>query len=491
MDSHIVVRTRDDIIDYVNARPSQPKILLLVTIALGGIFIDAYDLVVLGTATEQLTEQFGLSPFHLSMIMTAMPFGALIGALVGGIYTDKFGRKLLFTIDLILLVVATIGAALAPNATVLLIFRFLMGIGIGLDMPVALSFISELSNTKTKGRNVNYWQVFWYIATVTTAFIVIAVYALGAGDDAWRWSVGLGAVFAVIILILRFMYLKESPMWAAKNSSLNDAAKTLEKTYNISVRIEDDGGSDRPEEAQNPTKLPLGIIFNKRYGRRTILAMVIAATQGMEYYAIGLYIPVLLTTILNGGRLETLGGTAVINVFGILGGLAGAHLSARFGMRRLAIMGYIIVIFSMAFIGLLSGAVSIWLIAGVIGLFIFGHSSGPGPQGKSIGALSYPTILRGYGTGAVEAASRVGGMFGTFFFPVLLAAFGLDGTMLFLILAPAVGLVAALIIKWDPTNKGPEIEAEHDDVIKEIERSGVVSAISESRRPPFQTSSKN
>src|SRR5699024_7508747 len=137
----------------------------------------------------------------------------------------------------------------------------------------------------------------------------------------------------------------------------------------------------------------------------------------------------ILSIALSESRTSVLLGTAAINVFGIIGGLAGAHFTQRIGMRRLAIFGYVAVIASLVFISIWFNSVSIWVSAAVIAVFIMGHSSGPGTQGKTIGALSYPTSLRGYGTGAVEAASRVGGILGTFLFPVLIAAFMVSGAM--------------------------------------------------------------
>ncbi|MEN1969887.1 MFS transporter [Lentibacillus sp. N15] len=468
MQNELIVKSKDDIIRFVDQNPTKKRTLLLILIALGGIFLDAYDLTILGTATDQLTSEFNLSPFALSSIMTIMPIGALIGALIGGVFTDRFGRKLMFLIDLILLALSAAGAALAPNPEWLFVFRFLMGLGIGLDMPIALSFIAEFSNSKTRGRNVNYWQVFWYIATVSSTLIVMGLYALNTGDSLWRWSVGFGAVIAVIVLVLRLIFLGESPMWAAKNLSLKEAAKVLENTYNVSVKLEQQPGLVQEKRNKEIEKSLLKVIFNKKYRPRTILASVIAATQGMEYYAVGLYIPLIAVFVVGEGKLESLTGTALINVAGIIGAFVGAQLTIKYGTRKIAIFGYLIVLLSMVLIGIVYGnGISMWLTVALISLFIFGHSAGPGPQGKTIGTLSYPTILRGYGTGFVEASSRVGGMIGTFAFPIILNAVGLAGTMLILTFAPIVGLITSLIIKWDPVGK--DIEQEEEEIVQYLE----------------------
>lgn len=80
----ITIHTKQDIIDYVNGQKNKKRTALLLIIVLGTIFLDAYDLTILGTATDQLTSEFKLSPSYLSFVMTAMPFGALFGAAIGG-----------------------------------------------------------------------------------------------------------------------------------------------------------------------------------------------------------------------------------------------------------------------------------------------------------------------------------------------------------------------------------------------------------------------
>ncbi|WP_394877535.1 MFS transporter [Mammaliicoccus lentus] len=454
----ITIHTKQDIVDYVNERKTTKRTSLLLIIVLGTIFLDAYDLTILGTATDQLTEEFNLSATYLSFVMTAMPFGALIGAAIGGFYADKLGRKLILSISLISLIIGALGAALSPTPFILLCFRLLMGFAIGMDSPVAFTFIAEISNKKDKGRNVNYWQVVWYIAVVSSALIVILLYELGTGTWLWRYSVGLGAVFATIILVLRLFYLSESPTWSMKNKTLTQATRELEKNYNIKVKLEPNKGEDESYR-KTEVKHPLRTLFNKRYRKRTILATSIATLQGMQYYAIGLYIPLIAIYIIGDNKIESLSGTALINVAGIIGGLVGALLTTKYGARKLTMIGFSIVGCSMLVIGFFYGHTYTWLIALMVAFFLFGHAGGPGTQGKAIGALSYPTILRGKGTGFVESVSRFGSMFGTFIFPIILANFGLNNTILFLAAVPILGLIITTVIKWEPVGK----DVEHED----------------------------
>lgn len=164
----VVLRSVADVSRFIDNRPGSRGSILIVMIALGGVFVDAYDFTSLGIGVVQLKSEFDLSPLALGSVTAMMAFGAFLGALWGGYFTDRVGRLRMFLLDLLFLVVAAIGAALSVNLVMLLAFRFLMGVGVGLDFPVALSFIAEFVAEKRKGGNVNLWQVMWYVAASCT-----------------------------------------------------------------------------------------------------------------------------------------------------------------------------------------------------------------------------------------------------------------------------------------------------------------------------------
>src|SRR5699024_5389642 len=111
---------------------------------------------------------------------------------------------------------------------------------------------------------------------------------------------------------------------------------------NIKVKLEPNKGEDESYR-KTEVKHPLSTLFNKRYRKRTILATSIATLQGMQYYAIGLYIPLIAIYIIGDNKIESLSGTALINVAGIIGGLVGALLTTKYGARKLTMIGFSIV----------------------------------------------------------------------------------------------------------------------------------------------------
>ena len=304
-----------------------------------------------------------------------------------------------------------------------------MGFAIGMDSPVAFTFIAEISNLKHKGRNVNYWQVVWYVAIVTSALVVTAFFMLGAGAHLWRYAVGFGALIAFVLYILRIKYLHESPTWVINHYSLEKATEFIRKYYHKDIHLEgtleDDLNSDVTSPHNSWTDL-----FKPRYIKRIILATAISTLQGMQYYGVGLYIPIIATYLISKDKIGVLLGTAIVNIAGILGAYLGAQLTYKLGTRKLTMIGFTLVLLSMVC----------------------------GTQGKTIGALSFPTHLRSQATGFVESVSRTGSIIGTFVFPIILAAVGLTNTMLILSIVPLLGIIITVSIKWEAVGKHIEVE---------------------------------
>ncbi len=183
-------------------------------------------------------------------------------------------------------------------------------------------------------------------------------------------------------------------------------------------------------------------------------------TQSAEYFAIGFNLPSISTKLFGANFIFAILGAIVFNLFGIVGGFAGSAATAALGVRRLAIGGYILVIASLIALVAFGPQLSTAAASLLLGLFIFGHSMGPGAQGMTMAALSFPTRIRGIGTGWGQAMVRVGSIGGFYFFPLLVAAVGMRGMLLLLILVPLAGLIAAVTIRWEPV--GEDIEAEGD-----------------------------
>jgi MFS family permease len=465
----IVVREARDVVEAINTglvRGGNEK--AIVVIALGGIFIDAYDFTSLAFGLPEIAKQFGLSAIAEGVVGASIMIGALLGALFGGYLVDRIGRYKMFMADMLFFVVSALGCAVAVNVEMLLAFRFLMGVGIGLDFPVALAFIAEYTALRGKGSRVNLWGPMWYIATGATFLVLLAMFFLlpeSAHGDLWRWAVGFGAVPALVVMAVRHRYMEESASWAARKGDLDHAVRILRKSYGADAVLADDASTTTPDKPR------LSIdgfrqLVSPRYRRRTILAGVVGAMQSAQYYAVGFFLPFIFGEFLGQGVLTTIVGPMAFNfVFGVVAGFLGVSMTNRLGSWKLATYGFtpcLAILLALGVLGEPSGTVPMVLVGLLLGAFMFFHSFGPGSQGMTMAALSYPTSLRGTGAGFGQAVLRIGSTVSLVLFPILTESLG-TGVFFVVAIAPLAALVALLAIRWEPVGK--DVDADDFDEV--------------------------
>ncbi|MCU4183247.1 MFS transporter [Acidiferrimicrobium sp. IK] len=469
----LVLRNADDVVRAVDtanaaADPAQRRraarqTLLVMMIALGGVFVDAYDFSSMSIGTVQLKHVFHLTSTQVGEVSAAMAASALFGALIGGYFVDKLGRRRMFSLDLWLLVVAAIGASLAPNLPTLVAFRLLMGIGVGLDFPVALCFVAEFSDKARRGRFVNSSYANWYLAAILGYGAGWVGYELGAGGSLWRMAVGFGAVPAAVLLFLRYRYMLESPLWAAHQGDLNEAARILRRTRNLEVEVDPVAAQTvaATVRARPDAKATVKILFSRRYRSRATLSAVLGFAQSIEYYAVVFYLPVISQVIFGQSLLKALLGGAIFSAVGLVGSSVQAWICDRTGIRPLALLGSVLAAIGLIGIGVGHAAHSGLSEALMVGLFMLGHTVGPGPQCMAYGTLSFPTVIRGSSVGWTQGMLRIGSVIGFLIFPILQSALGFSATFATLAACPLVILVAVLLIPWEPI--GVDVESEWAD----------------------------
>src|SRR5476649_2004169 len=243
----VFIRSAADITQLVNrgaAKLSDARVVI--AIALGGVFLDAYDLGALAFGLKDVAREFSLTPAGTGLVASAITFGAIFGAFFGGFLTDRIGRYRVFMADMFFFVVAALACAFAPNAWVLGGARFVMGLGVGIDLPVAMAFLAEFSRLNGRGNKaarIAMWCPTWYAAISISYLLVLLLYAVLPAthtDWLWRLILGFGAVPAILIILIRHRYMNESPVWAANQGDLDGAARILRKSYNINAVVADD-----------------------------------------------------------------------------------------------------------------------------------------------------------------------------------------------------------------------------------------------------------
>jgi sugar porter (SP) family MFS transporter len=215
--------------------------LISVVAAMGGLLF-GWDWVVIGGAKPFFQRYFELtSEAQIGWANSCALIGCLVGSLMAGALSDKFGRKRLLMLAALLFVVTSLGNALANNFTIFIAWRILGGVGIGLASGLSPMYISEVAPAQMRGKLVSINQltivigilaaqvVNWYLvrnlpAGATDEFIKTSWF----GQSGWRWMFGLTAAPSLLFLLGMF-FVPESPRWLAKNGKSAQAKSILEK----------------------------------------------------------------------------------------------------------------------------------------------------------------------------------------------------------------------------------------------------------------------
>src|SRR2546421_3521787 len=178
-----------------------------------GFFTDAYDLFVIGIASTLIAKDWNLSSGQLALLNSTMLFAAFVGAMVLGRFADLGGRKRIYWLVAVIMIVAALGSALSPSFWVLIAFRFLLGFGVGGDYPVSAVLMSEYANRKDRGKLVGMGFGTQALGLIVGPLVALALLGAGASSDvAWRTMLALGVVPAAAVIYLRTK-MPESPRY--------------------------------------------------------------------------------------------------------------------------------------------------------------------------------------------------------------------------------------------------------------------------------------
>ena len=306
-----------------------------VVVAVAG-FLFGFDTVVISGANEPIKELWNTTPlFHGTFIMSMALWGTVLGAMIGGIPADKYGRKkTLFWIG-ILFLLSALGSALAPGQYSFSFFRFIGGVGVGASSVVAPMYIAEISNSQNRGKLVALYQFNIVFGIFIAYFSNYFLDGFGGAND-WRWMLGVEAIPAFIYSVM-VMGVPNSPRWLVlKKRDDVGGLKVLKMMYS-----EEDATRHLKEikSELNKTVEATKSVFSKMYSFPLMLAFLIAffnQLSGINFLLY--YAPEILgkAGISNGLLASILIGFANL-VFTIIG----MQLIDKLGRRQLLIIGSI------------------------------------------------------------------------------------------------------------------------------------------------------
>lgn len=437
------------------------KILLWSIVAALAGFLFGFDTVVISGADKQLQELWGSSDvFHGTVVMAMALWGTVIGAIFGGMPTNKLGRKKTLIYIGILYTVSALGSALVNDPYSFAFFRFIGGLGVGASTIAAPAYVSEIAPPKDRGRLVALYQ-FNIVLGILIAFL--SNYLLSdLGQNAWRWMIGVEAIPAIIYTFMA-LTIPRSPRWLLLNGHHDEASQIISQLYpdqsvgDIVSEIEE---SQKHHHSSNEN------IFMKKYRLPLMLAFLIAFFNQLSginaflYYAPRIFEEAGLEK--SSALLSSIG----IGVTNLVFTLIGVALIDRLGRKKLMYIGSVGYIISLSLVAMAfffnwgGMAVPIFLF-----LFIASHAIGQGAVIWVFISEIFPDQLRasgqafGCGTHWVLAAiipSLV---------PLLFAKVGAGAVFAFF--AFMMFLQLLFVIFMMPETKGISLEDLEKKLIKE------------------------
>ena len=230
-----MVESKFSILD--NARYSSFMKYVAVLVGIGA-FTDLYNTATFSGSAFSIEPYFNMSKSTFGTIGLVFFVGAFIGAILWGPIVDRIGRKLTFTIDLALMALFAFISAFSTSVPELMVFRFLMGVGLGGDFPAALSLLAEFSPSKVRGKLMTLFWILFGLGGMAGTLVAYFLYLhYGTNQLQWRILLGTGAIPALIGTLLR-LKIPESPRWLIKRGREKEAAASITKYTGVEVNLD-------------------------------------------------------------------------------------------------------------------------------------------------------------------------------------------------------------------------------------------------------------
>ena len=258
-----------------------------------GSFFDLFDIFLAGVLATVLTQQFQLTRAALPPIIGSSFVGMFFGATLLGRFADARGRRTAFLVNLAIYSAFTLLGAFSPNVTVLIVTRFLAGIGIGAELPLVDAYLSELLPARHRGRYTAWAYTFGFIGVPAAGFLArFLVPQQPFGIDGWRWMFVVGSLGAAIIWAMR-ANLPESPRWLETVGRTAEAEAIVSRMEREATRIAPLAPA-APDEFASEESGRFRAIFGSRYRGRTLMLCVFHIFQTVGYYGFGTLVPTVL-----------------------------------------------------------------------------------------------------------------------------------------------------------------------------------------------------
>ncbi|AJE34316.1 transporter [Corynebacterium humireducens NBRC 106098 = DSM 45392] len=381
-----------------------------------GWALDAMDVGLISFIMAALVVHWGLTPTQTSWLGSVGFVGMALGATFGGLLADRIGRRQVFALTLLVYGLATGASALAGSLAVLIALRFVVGLGLGAELPVASTLVSEFSPRRYRGRMVVILEAFWAVGWISAA--LIGYFVVTSGDNGWRWALALGMIPTFYAIYVR-RSLPESVRFL-EDKGRHEKAEEVVASFEADVDTQELQRIDAAEQ-QRLRDLPredfadATSIWAPGLRRRTAALWIVWFCVNLSYYGAFIWIPSLL--VADGFTLvKSFQFTLIITLAQLPGYAVAAWLIEAWGRRHTLATFLVGSAASALFFGTASTETTIIAAGCLLSFFNLGAWGAL----YAIGPELYPSHVRGAGTGAAAGFGRIASIMAPLIVPPIL-----------------------------------------------------------------------
>ncbi|SEF67337.1 MFS transporter [Paenibacillus sp. UNC499MF] len=395
--------------------PKQRK--LLFSAGLSWLF-DAMDVGIISFIVAALTVHWKLSAGQVGILTSINSVGMAFGAAIAGYLADRYGRKSVLVWTLLIFSAASGLSALAASFTVLCILRFIAGVGLGGELPVASTLVSESMPVQDRGRAVVLLESFWaggWILAALIAYFVIPKYG-------WQSAFVIGAVPALYALYLR-RAIEDPPRFRKERSG--------ESSFTAKLKS----------------------VWSRDYRRSTVMLWVLWFTVVFSYYGMFLWLPTVM--VMKGFTLvKSFQYVLIMTLAQLPGYFTAAYFIEKFGRKFVLVTYLVLTAFSAIWFG--GASTEGMLIAAGMCLSFFNLGAWGGLYAYT--PELYPTAIRSTGAGLAASFGRIGGIVAPLLVGVLVG-WGIGIQAIFILFFVMILIGALAVLFWGDETKGRELSS--------------------------------
>lgn len=388
-----------------------------------GWLFDAMDVGILSFVIAALAIDWGLTSNEMGWIGSINSIGMAVGAFIFGMLADKVGRKSIFIWTLLIFSIASGLSAFTTTLAAFLILRFIIGMGLGGELPVASTLVSESVEAKERGRVVvlleSFWAGGWLLAAIIAYFVIPSeIWPI----EGWRVALIITALPALYAVFIR-LHLPDSPQFTAKSE-----AKKRSVFQNIAG------------------------VWSNKYAKSTFVLWVLWFAVVFSYYGMFLWLPSVMVEK-GFSLISSFKYVLIMTLAQLPGYFTAAWFIEKIG-RKFVLVTYLLGTAASAFVFGHADTVTVLLISGI---FLSFFNLGAWGALYAYTPEQYPAVIRGTGAGMAAAVGRVGGIFGPLLVGWLLTA-GFDFGLIFGIFCFAIVIAVIVVIFFGKETKQLELE---------------------------------